>query len=35
MRLSRRTDAVVEDTFRYLYLKMPEIMEAQLERRKA
>ncbi len=28
-------DAVVEDTFRYLYLQMPEIMEAQLARRKA
>jgi pyruvate dehydrogenase E1 component alpha subunit len=28
-------DAVVEDGFRYLYLEMPEIMEAQLERRKA
>jgi pyruvate dehydrogenase E1 component alpha subunit len=27
-------DEVVEDTFRYLFLEMPEIMEAQLERRK-
>ena len=28
-------DTVVEDTFHYLYLKTPDLMEAQLERRKA
>ena len=33
--VEREPDVVVEDTFRYLYLEMPEIMEAQLERRKA
>jgi pyruvate dehydrogenase E1 component alpha subunit len=33
--VEREPDVVVEDTFRYLYLEMPEIMQAQLERRKA
>jgi TPP-dependent pyruvate/acetoin dehydrogenase alpha subunit len=33
--VEREPDEVVEDTFRYHYLEMPDIMEAQLERRKS
>jgi TPP-dependent pyruvate/acetoin dehydrogenase alpha subunit len=33
--VEREPDEVVEDTFRYHYLELPEIMERQLERRKS